>query len=629
MFVNLSFKAKLGILLVCAISGFIIVTLVALNGLKTQQDSSNRLQTLSTIEGNLDTLVIAMMEEYEAMFEVNDDNFQAYVDQINMDKIDLLLGLEEDILLIDSPEGQVHLEDTMVSLTNFSDALGYVVLQRQRLGFSGQTGLKGEIAALGDKVLADVGKLSLVKRSFLPVREAEKNYVFETTPANLETFMTKFNEFHKRVQNFGLEERFGEAINAYLKSIEQLTQETAKTISAEEDFKLQREEFAAIRRVASEYLANMTQSATQFALKSSQQASITLIAVSVLVAVFAGLLMMLIGKSVNQSLNQIIRDLVKVQEGDLTARLAINAKRNDEFDALCGSVNAMTNGLGSVIGDVVQTTDEVNSMVSKLNTAVTDIADSNKSVNSQTNSLAAATEEISTTISAIASTTNTLSNQSKETFESAKNGADTIKDALDNLSMTVGFVNKTSDQLNELGKLSNDIDGVISMINDLANQTNLLALNAAIEAARAGEAGRGFSVVADEVRSLAEKTVEATSSITEIVSTIQASTSTAISTMYDGQENLKAIETSGSKAAEAMREIEVNAQTGADSAHHMAISIQEVSKTSLHMSEEMDAIAQQLQKDTDSISSIADNTNQIHSLVDHLDSKTRVFTTVS
>lgn len=627
MFVNLSFKAKLSILLVCAISGFIIVTLVALNGLKAQEESSNRLQTLSGIESNLDTLVIAMMQEYENMFEVNDDNFQAYVDQINMDKIEFLLGLEEDILIIDSSEGQTQLEATMESLTNFSDALGYVVLQRQRLGFSGHSGLKGEIAGLGDQVLADVGKLSLVKRSFLPVREAEKNYVFETTQANQDTFMTKFDEFHKRVQNFGLEERFGENINAYLAAVEKLTKETQKTLGAEREFKAQRVEFAAKRNNASEFLANMTLNATQSAQKSSQQASITLIAVSVLVALFAGILMSFIGKSVNQSLNQIIKDLIKVQEGDLSARLAINNKRNDEFDALCGSVNAMTNGLGSVIGDVVQTTEEVNGMVSQLNLAVTDIADSNKSVNTQTNSLAAATEEISSTISNIAETTSTLSNQSKDTFESAKNGAETIKDALDNLSKTVGFVNKTSDQLNELGKLSNDIDGVISMINDLANQTNLLALNAAIEAARAGEAGRGFSVVADEVRSLAEKTVQATSSITDIVGTIQKSTSMAITTMSNGQENLKAIETSGEKAAKAMREIEMNAQTGADSAYQMSISIQEVSKTSLHMSEEMDAIAQQLQKDTDSISSIADNTNQIHSLVDHLDAKTRVFTT--
>jgi len=628
MFVNLSFKAKLSILLISAISGFIIVTLVALNGLNIQTESSNRFQTLSGIESNLDSLEIAMMKEYEAMFEVNDDNFQAYVDQINMDKIDLLLGLEEDILIIESPEGQSHLEATMVSLTNFSDALGYVVLQRQRLGFSGQTGLKGEIAGLGDKVLEDVGKLSLVKRSFLPVREAEKNYVFETTQNNLDTFMAKFNEFHKRVQNFGLEDRFGESINAYLVSVEKLTKETLKTSAAEEDFKQQRAEFDVKRDNASEYLASMTRNATEFAKKSSQQASLTLIAVSVIVALFAGVLMAFIGKSVNRSLNQIIRDLIKVQEGDLSARLAINAKRNDEFDALCNSVNAMTNGLGSVIGDVVQTTEEVNGMVSELNLAVTDIADSNKSVNTQTNSLAAATDQISATISNIATTTSTLSVQSKDTFESAKNGAETIKDALDNLSMTVGFVNKTSDQLNDLGKLSKDIDGVISMINDLANQTNLLALNAAIEAARAGEAGRGFSVVADEVRSLAEKTVEATSSITAIVSTIQTSTNNAITTMKDGQENLKAIETSGEKAAQAMREIEVNAQTGADSAHNMAISIQEVSKTSQHMSEEMDAIAQQLQKDTDSISTIADSTNQINSLVDHLDTKTRVFTTV-
>ena len=628
MLVNLSFRAKLTILLFCAISGFVVVTLVALNGLNTQQTTSSRLQTLSNIESNLDALVISMMEKYEGVLSINNENYESYIEGIDSNKEVFLVSLDRNISEIDTQEGRATLETAKASLDSYSNALTNIVHQRHILGFDGQSGIKGEIANLGEVVLGEISFLSLVKQEFLPVREAEKNYIFETTEDNQTYFLEKYNSFYKRVKNFGLEERFGESIKAYLSAVEKLTVQNAITHEAEQVFAEQKSQFAINRSAASDYLASLITSAGALAKESSKQASFTLISVSIIVAVFAGLMMMGIGKSVNKTLNQIIRDLTKVKEGDLTARLSINAKRNDEFDALCGSVNEMTSGLGSVLSDVVNTTTEVNDMVSELNTAVSSIADSNKSINSQTNSLAAATEEISTTITSISDTTDTLSVQSKDTYESAKNGAETIKEALFNLSKTVGFVNKTGDQLNELGRLSKDIDGVISMINDLANQTNLLALNAAIEAARAGEAGRGFSVVADEVRSLAEKTVDATARITDIVSTIQTSTSSAISTMKNGQENLMAIEESGEKAEQAMREIEVNARTGADSANHMAQSIQEVSKTAVHMSEDMDNIAQQLQADTDSITTIADNTNQIHNLVDHLDSKTRVFTTV-
>lgn len=625
MFENLSFRIKLIILLFCTISGFIVVTLVSLNGLNTQQSTSTRLQTLSHIESNLDALVISMMEKHEGLSSLNDENFEAYIESVNSNKERFLISLDQDIAKVKTEQGRSSLENTKVSLVSYSDALTNIINQRYALGFDRSSGIKRNVQSLGDIVLNDIAFLSIVKKEFVRVREAEKIYIFETTDANLASIHENFKGFISRIENFGLAEKFGANIDLYLAEIDKLTIQNKVTLDAETVFLEQKEQFVINRASVFDYLDGLIKTAESISKKSVNNASLTLTTVSIMVAIFSGLIMLGIGKSVNKTLSEIISDLVKVKEGDLNVTLSINTKRNDEFDALCGSVNEMSEGLRSVVSGVVSTTSEVNEKVANLNAAVNNISDSNQSINTQTRSLTAATDEISTNISSISDTTDNLSLQSKDTYESAKNGAKTIKEALLNLSKTTEFVNKTGDKLNELGKLSMDIDGVITMINDLANQTNLLALNAAIEAARAGESGRGFSVVADEVRSLAEKTVDATTRITSIVSTIQSSTTSAISTMKTGQENLLAIEVSGEKAEKVMLEIENFARTGAESANQMAQSILEVSKTAVLMNKDMDDIAQQLQADTDSISTISDNTDQIYNLVEHLGKKTSVF----
>ncbi|MGR0278569.1 methyl-accepting chemotaxis protein [Marinomonas dokdonensis] len=627
MLENLSFRTKLIALLSSAILGFIVVTLVALGGLKEQTLASQKFQSLTKVDKDLASLTITLMEEYQSISNLDDSLYDEFMGKVETNHSELLQTLETNTQSFSDQEGQQKMLDVKVAVNQYSEALKQLVAQQHKVGFTGSSGLKGKISSSGEVVAEEISFLSLIKQEFLPVREAEKNYIFEPSDVNKAEFMTRYERFNERVVNFGLSERFGPNIEIYFAAINEYATETLALTDAQLVFESTRQSFLQTSASATEFMQNAVTKAQQQAADSSQQASISLILVSIVVAAIASLLMLGIGRSVNKTLNQIITDLGKVKSGDLTARLNVNTKRNDEFDSLCSSVNEMTTGLGSVIGDVVHTTQDVNNMVSELNSAVTNIANSNRSVSEQTNSVAAATEEISVTITSISNTTEELSSQSQHTYDSAKVGAETIKGALSNLSGTIAIVNQTGVQLNELGKLSKDIDNVIGMINDLANQTNLLALNAAIEAARAGEAGRGFSVVADEVRSLAEKTVDATAKITNIVSTIQTSTQTAIETMENGQTSLHAIEEYSEKAEQAIREIEQNAQTSSTSSIDMARSIQEVAKTAIHMSEEMDKIAQQLQRDNSSINSIEGNTRHIHEQVNSLDDKTRVFTT--
>ncbi|TDO97582.1 methyl-accepting chemotaxis protein [Marinomonas balearica] len=626
MFNNLSFRTKLTSLLISAILGFAILASVAVMSLTSQQEASNTLRQYFSTQASVNHLSMGMLELGDRLWTLTDADYSAYQEDLSTSYNEYGALLSKAIDNVSDPKISTALTDLKKHLIRYESALKQYVAQKGTVGFTTQTGLQGNIISLSDQITASVAKLSLLKREFVNVKKAETTYLIQPTDENMQPITKSFERFKIRVDNFGFSETIGKQADEYYNHLKSYRTEFDRLVTLSTTFKQEKALYDEYQQAAIYLIKDSVKGAEDQATHQSQQSLTALIVISVMVALFAAILMFSIGKNARNTLQKIVTDLTKVKQGDMTAVAEVNKKRNDEFDTLSQSLNEMTNGLGGVLSDVVNSTSEVTGMVSELNSTLNNIAGNNRSTTERTNDIAASTDDISNRIASLSDTTEELRGHSNETYESAKAGAKTIQDVLGNLNEVVMQANITSQQLDELGHLSSNIDNVIEMINDLANQTNLLALNAAIEAARAGEAGRGFSVVADEVRSLAEKTVDATSRITSTVGAIQQSTKSAIESMKQGQHSLKRIESSGSEAEDAMKIIEQNAMTSSDASNAMAQSIHNVANTALKMSDDMDQIAEQLRNDSSSIEIIVNKTEQISGISSDLAGKTQVFT---
>ena len=193
---------------------------------------------------------------------------------------------------------------------------------------------------------------------------------------------------------------------------------------------------------------------------------------------------------------------------------------------------------------------------------------------------------------------------SKNAGKVAKEGGKVVDETINGMNRIAEVVQQSAKTVEELGNSSDQIGEIVQVIEDIADQTNLLALNAAIEAARAGEQGRGFAVVADEVRKLAERTTKATKEIASMIKQIQYETKGAVSSMRQGTEEVKNGKLFAAKAGESLKEI-------IEGADHVVDIISQVAAAS----EEQSSAAEQISKNIESISRVtSESANGIHQI---------------
>ncbi|WP_293765688.1 methyl-accepting chemotaxis protein [uncultured Aquitalea sp.] len=213
-------------------------------------------------------------------------------------------------------------------------------------------------------------------------------------------------------------------------------------------------------------------------------------------------------------------------QGDLTLRLKDDGQ--DEIAATARAFNQFVAQLAQLFRGLRTDAEGVVDGVRQASGQVEGVADSSRQISDVSSSNAATLEEITVSIAHIADNARTADDLASATGASLESGSDTMRRLADGMETTVQSVRGLETMLASLDKRSGEISGITDVIRDIADQTNLLALNAAIEAARAGEQGRGFAVVADEVRKLAERTAQATLQISGMVSAIRAETGKAV-----------------------------------------------------------------------------------------------------
>ncbi|UOP13450.1 methyl-accepting chemotaxis protein [Pseudomonas palleroniana] len=525
---NVSVNRKLGVGFGLVLILTLLITFTGWTGLSNVTSRGDKLGFISSLNSLTKDLRLARLDFEMRRGEQGTDAVNGLLTQLDS-------GLKTALDLIEQPNDKALVEQQLEALNQYKKAFAAMV----------QAGLKREGARsqLGDTADNAVAKINEIEKALLQGDSvAQFNSVVDLSKLIQQSrFQVRGYTYSGKTE---AEQPALDAIDNALKKINQLQGQLPEPYQAnlqEAGVSLQ-----AYRAAVSQYRDAQVASAAAMATMKAQgdillghseklttsqtavrdtdvvQAKQLLLLATVLALIFGIIAAMAITRQIVIPLNQTLKVAERVASGDLSHNL--DSMRQDELGQLQRAMQSMTVGLRELIGGISDGVTQIASAAEQLS-AVTE--QTSAGVNSQkveTDQVATAMNEMAATVQEVARNAEEASEAAVAADQQAREGDKVVSEAIDQIERLATEVGHSTTAMGDLKRESDKIGSVLDVIKSVAQQTNLLALNAAIEAARAGEAGRGFAVVADEVRSLAQRTQKSTEEIEELIVGLQSGT---------------------------------------------------------------------------------------------------------
>jgi methyl-accepting chemotaxis protein len=306
----------------------------------------------------------------------------------------------------------------------------------------------------------------------------------------------------------------------------------------------------------------------------------------------------LIGRSVTGAVSGMVCVIKEIAANNLSGA-DLDVKTEDEMGQAGTALNQMKNNLRELIQSIAGTAEHVASASEEISSSAAQQSQSAENQKDQTAQVATAMQEMAATVLQVSENSGKAADASSKAAETARHGGAIVDQTLAKMRIIAQSVGSTAKKVEELGKSSDQIGRIIGVIDDIADQTNLLALNAAIEAARAGEQGRGFAVVADEVRKLAERTTSATKEIADMIRTVQEETKTAVTAMEEGTKQVEEGVQTTAEAGDSLKEIIQTSEQVGEMITHIATAATQQSSATEDINNNMEQIAKLVKESAD------------------------------
>jgi methyl-accepting chemotaxis protein len=293
-------------------------------------------------------------------------------------------------------------------------------------------------------------------------------------------------------------------------------------------------------------------------------------------------------QAMQNSLNEFLSIVSSVSEGNLTKR---GNEGEDTLGMVIQSVNKMLDHFSSMLTEVKQIGLSVSSSATEILAAAEQIAVGSQRQADEITNTSSAVEEMAASMTQVSRNAEASADAARRALEMAEHGDRSVRDTSDAMSRIDSAVQQTSEKMRLLGIRSSEISEIIDLIDDIAAQTNLLALNAAIEAAHAGEAGLGFSVVADEIRKLAERSARATRDVGKLIKSIQSETSEALTAMEVGMKEVKGGSLLASQASNALQDISTAVRQSSELIEEISAASEEQARVTSNVAGAMQTIS--------------------------------------